>query len=114
MNDDSREIEQDTRDLVWMRLEILPSHHTVKDDTGIWESNGLHGFCSYASGVRSTCGSKLWPKNVLHPSLAAKYGKSEFPTYVAGAIGLAVFVGIPQVSIASEYACVQACRRFLR
>jgi hypothetical protein len=108
VNDDSRKVEQDTRDLVWVRLEIFPSHHTVKDDAGVWERDGLYGFCSYTSSVRSTCGSNLRPKNVLHTSSAAKYQKQD-STYVAGTISLAVFRVISYVSAASKYVCRQGC-----
>ena len=54
MNDDGCQIEQDTRYLVWMLLEVLSSQKTVKHDAGIREGNWLQQLRLDAPGIRCT------------------------------------------------------------
>ena len=54
MNDDGCQIEQDTRYLVWMLLEVLSSQKTVKHDAGIREGNWLQQLGLDTPGIRCT------------------------------------------------------------
>lgn len=65
MNNNRGNVKQDTRDLVWMFLKILPGQETIEE--GLWfrQDGWLYSLRPYRSRIMGSSSTKFRPTRIL-------------------------------------------------